>query len=828
MMNTPADQTESRARSALRCAKRVLIKAGTSVVANADGSPSLTRLGAIVEQIAELNQAGVEVIFVSSGAVGMGKNLLRKQARLMMSFKDLQKGGANRAGDGAAATGLVTSMENRMKPSRSIGDLQSIAEQEIMQASCAKSYAAAGQYELINLYQSLLSPKGITASQILLTQADFRNEYHLKNLRYAVERLLSLGIIPIINENDAVSVVQCCEFGKAIFTDNDSLAALCARSFGAEVLVLLTDVDGVYDKPPSNPKAKIIPFYHSDSNVSIGEKSSQGRGGMAAKIEAAISAVRPGSSCAACVVAAGSDLNAIRSILSTTYKNKEVGFTGKGTLFVTPGSDLEKIAMEELVTAVEVRLLCMYRFWEYSCLWMPRTNNLLLFSLFCQHGTQDEDSCSELNRDMATKARKEARKLMALPHPVRKNILLAVADALVERRNDILDANQLDLGAAAENNTPLPLVKRLKLTPQKLSDLETGIRQLAEMDDYLGVIKARRELADGLELTLTTVPIGVLMIIFESCPDSLPQIASLALASGNGLLLKGGKEAANSNSMLHEVIGDAIERGSFGEISRDIVALVTTRRQVKDLLALDDTIDLVIPRGSNSLVSYVKANTRIPVLGQADGVCHVYVDKSANDEMASKIVVDSKADYPSNAMETLLLHKDTLENNVALHVLQALRSSGVRCLGGPKAMQHGLSDVPAKSMKHEYGDMTCLVEIVEDLDEAIEWIHKNGSGHTEAIVCADDSPAGEEFLQRVDAACVFKNTSTRFADGYRFGLGAEVGISTGRIHARGPVGVEGLLTTKWLLRSSKGCNLASEFTGETPTKQFTHKDLALG
>jgi len=790
MMNTPAQQTESRARSALRCAKRVLIKAGTSVVANADGSPSLTRLGAIVEQIAELNQAGVEVIFVSSGAVGMGKNLLRKQARLMMSFKDLQKGGGNRAGDGGAATGLVNSMENRMKPSRSIGDLQSIAEQEIMQASCAKSYAAAGQYELINLYQSLLSPKGITASQILLTQADFQNEHHLKNLRYAVERLLSLGIIPIINENDAVSVVQCCEFGKAIFTDNDSLAALCARSFGAEVLVLLTDVDGVYDKPPSNPKAKIIPFYHSDSNVSIGEKSSQGRGGMAAKIEAAISAVRPGSSCAACVVAAGSDLNAIRSILSTTYKNKEAGFTGKGTLFVTPGSDLEKLAMEELVTAVE-----------------------------------DEDSCSELNRDMATKARKEARKLMSLPHPVRKNILHAVADALVERRNDILDANQLDLGAAAENNTPMPLVKRLKLTPQKLSDLETGIRQLAEMDDYLGVIKARRELADGLELTLTTVPIGVLMIIFESCPDSLPQIASLALASGNGLLLKGGKEAANSNSMLHEVIGDAIERGSFGEISRDIVALVTTRRQVKDLLALDDTIDLVIPRGSNSLVAYVKANTRIPVLGQADGVCHVYVDKSANDEMASKIVVDSKADYPSNAMETLLLHKDTLENNVALHVLQALRSSGVRCLGGPKAMQHGLSDVPAKSMKHEYGDMTCLVEIVEDLDEAIEWIHENGSGHTEAIVCADDSPAGEEFLQRVDAACVFKNTSTRFADGYRFGLGAEVGISTGRIHARGPVGVEGLLTTKWLLRSSKGCNLASEFTGETPTKQFTHKDL---
>lgn len=242
------------------------------------------------------------------------------------------------------------------------------------------------------------------------------------------------------------------------------------------------------------------------------------------------------------------------------------------------------------------------------------------------------------------------------------------------------------------------------------------------------------------------------------------------------------------------------------------------------MLALDNVIDLVIPRGSNALVSYIKANTKIPVLGHADGVCHVYIDSSASALSAKKIVVDSKTDYPSacNAMETLLLHKDTINSGVAAETLMSLRAAKVKCLGGPKAMELGLCDTPAKELKCEYGDLTCMVEVVSDMNEAIDWIHTYGSGHTESIVCSPDSEVGEEFLSRVDAACVFKNASTRFADGYRFGLGAEVGISTGRIHARGPVGVEGLLTTKWQLRSND-VNLVSEYSsGE---KKFTHRDL---
>jgi delta-1-pyrroline-5-carboxylate synthetase len=403
-----------------------------------------------------------------------------------------------------------------------------------------------------------------------------------------------------------------------------------------------------------------------------------------------------------------------------------------------------------------------------------------------------------------------------------------MASALESRQMELLQENEKDLASADASGLGTVLKKRLKLTPEKLSTLASGLRQLANLPDPLNVVEKKRELADGLELSLVTVPIGVLMVIFESRPDSMPQISALSIASGNGLLLKGGKEAVHSNAAIHKVLGDAIEDGSGGEISRDIIGLVTSRGQVADMLGLDDVIDLVIPRGSNDLVSYIKANTRIPVLGHADGVCHVYVDTSATSEAASKIVVDAKTDYPSacNAMETLLLHEDCIKNGVGAAALMALRAAGVKCLGGPRAMKLGLCDHPSIEPKMEYGDLTCQVEVVSNVDEAIAWIHLYGSGHTECIVCnPNDNPVAEVFLQRVDAACVFTNASPRFADGFRFGLGAEVGISTGRIHARGPVGVEGLLTRKWQLRAKEGVHAVSEFGGTSPTKKYTHKEL---
>lgn len=786
-----AASLETPSRAALRRARRVCVKAGTSVVANEDGRPSLTRLGAMVEQIAELCNSGVQVILVSSGAVGMGKRLLRKQTKMQMTFKDIHKDGESGI---RPETGLAEASSEPLRSS-SFVSLLDVTERPHTWAQKKKYYdsacAAAGQFEMMNLYSSLFAQCDVSASQLLVTQADFKDPARLNNLHYAVERLLALGIVPIINENDAVSG-NLGYTADDVFSDNDSLAAICARSFEAEVLLLLTDVQGVFDRPPTDPDAKMLSLYHPDtSKVSIGAKSSQGRGGMGSKIQAASLAVLPGTKCSACVVASGSDLNSVRAVLGSTPK-----YGTRGTLFCTPGSDLEAQAMKDMEM---------------------------------EPSAGGSETVSDEARLKALAARSEARKLQALAYNVRQDVLRAVAKALEDHKDEILAANTLDLEAAEKDDVDSALKKRLKLTYEKIAVLASGLLQLADLPDSLGVVKNKRELAAGLELSLITVPIGVLMIIFESRPDSMPQIAALALASGNGLLLKGGKEAVNSNAAIHKVIGDAIEAGSGGKVKRDIIGLVTSRGQVADMLSLDDVIDLVIPRGGNALVSYIKANTRIPVLGHADGVCHVYVDASADAAAASKLAVDAKTDYPSacNALETLLLHKDTLNNGAAASTLMALRAAGVKVLGGPKAMKMGLCDNPSLDPKCEYGNLTCQVEVVDTMDDAIDWIHAYGSGHTECIVCSPESDAGEEFLRRVDAACVFKNASTRFADGFRFGLGAEVGISTGRIHARGPVGVEGLLTTKWQLRSEGGINIVAEFGGETPTKTYSHKELML-
>jgi len=777
-MSSPRSN-ESSSRSILRNARRVCIKVGTSVVAKQQGRPSLTRLGALTEQIAELHEAGVQVILVSSGSVGMGKRLLQRQGRMMMSFRDSINAPIEGTTKGQTA---VPAVRTRSFASLLEDTVKHTLEEKnnFFDSACS----AAGQFDLMNLYSNLFNQYDMAASQILLTQVDFIDPDRLENLKYTVERLLSNGLVPIINENDAVSA-NLGYNADDVFSDNDSLAAICARTFSAEVLLLLTDVEGVYDRSPTKPGAKMLEIYvERSSEVSIGEKSAQGRGGMASKIDAANSAVAVGSACTACVVASGNDLNVIRAILGPVNK-----FGSKGTLFCTPDGKLEQQALIDV-----------------------------------GKGGDSTDDISDEARQKAVAARTEARKLQGLSHRVRQNILRAMANALIHEKDLLIAANLIDLEAAELDGTALVLKNRLKLTDAKLNTLAEGLRQIAALPDPLGVEKKKRELADGMTLSLISVPIGVLMIIFESRPDSMPQIAALSIASGNGLLLKGGKEAVNSNSAIHKVLGDAIERGSKGAIKRDIIGLITSRGQVADMLALDNVIDLVIPRGSNDLVSYIKAHTKIPVLGHADGVCHVYVDTSASAASATKIAVDSKIDYPSacNAMETLLLHKDTVSNGVAAQTLMALRAAHVKCLGGPEAMKLGLCDTPAEELKCEYGDLTCMVEVVDTVDDAIDWIHAYGSGHTESIVCSPDAKVGEEFLRKVDAACVFKNTSTRFADGYRFGLGAEVGISTGRIHARGPVGVEGLLTTKWQLRSND-VNLVSEYaSGE---KKFTHKEL---
>ena len=798
-------QYSSTLREELRSTvRRVVIKAGTSVVANPSGSPSLTRLAAIVEQVGELSRGGVEVILVSSGAVGVGKKLLRRQERMNMSI----------------GSQLRSSSWDERTDSR---DQKTSREYD---SACA----AAGQFGLMSIYNTLFEQVDLTASQVLLTRSDFTDVGKMKNLQYSINTLLKNGIVPIVNENDAVSGNLGYD-SKMInsslhFSDNDGLAALCARSFGADCLLLLTDVDGVYDRPPGEPGAEKLDLYvQSDSvtnsrsnsksnsssdlnslkrsgssgsisNILIGAISKGGRGGMGAKITAACSAVTnetdvTGSEnkCCCCAIISGRDLSSIRSVLGTAGDGRQLG-----TLFFAPDSEYQRRAIEE------------------------QERGKLASS---------ESSANEA-RGKAEAARVEARKLLRLPFRERQRVLRNIACDLEANADDILRANDLDIAAAEENNLETNLLKRLRLTRAKIETLRLGILQLAEAENCLDVVKSKLEVSEGLILSQVTVPIGVLMIIFESRPDSLPQIASLALASGNGLLLKGGREATNSNIALHKIITESVHRTTKGQVGKDIIGLVTSRGEIADMLGLDDVIDLVIPRGGNKLVSYIKENTKIPVLGHADGVCHVYVDKTCSVEKACKLVVDSKVDYPAacNAMETLLLHSDLLTNGSADAIMRSLRTAGVSALGGPVAMREGLCDNAAQEMKVEYGDLRCLVEVVGNVQDAIDHIHKYGSGHTELVVTEDEDVANT-FLNSVDAACVFHNASTRFADGFRFGLGAEVGISTGKIHARGPVGVEGLLSTKWKLLSGDSHSVG-EFAADAlgSTKIYTHRKIA--
>ncbi|EFN57361.1 hypothetical protein CHLNCDRAFT_30278 [Chlorella variabilis] len=400
---------------------------------------------------------------------------------------------------------------------------------------------------------------------------------------------------------------------------------------------------------------------------------------------------------------------------------------------------------------------------------------------------------SQGSREMAVKARSASRALQALRSEDRVAILNRIADSLEQHEQQIMAENAVDV-AAAGGTISDSLLQRLVLKPNKIHQLADGIRAIAKQEEPVGRLLSRLEVAEGLVLDKVTSPIGV-------------------------LLIKGGKEATRSNALLHQLIVDAVAEVAPG-VGRDLIGLVTSRHEIDELLKLHDVIDLVIPRGSNQLVSYIQAHTKIPVLGHADGICHIYVDTAADPAKARRVCLDAKVDYPAacNAVEKILVH-DSLVGEQLNSLVKALQDAGVTVHGGERAAA-ALGLPPAPSVRHEYSSLDVTVELVGGLGEAIDHIHTHGSGHTECIV-TEDQAAADDFLRRVDSACVFHNASTRFSDGYRFGLGAEVGISTARIHARGPVGVEGLLTTRYLMRG----------TGQAVEKdkgvQYTFKPLPL-
>lgn len=410
---------------------------------------------------------------------------------------------------------------------------------------------------------------------------------------------------------------------------------------------------------------------------------------------------------------------------------------------------------------------------------------------------------------IAKDAKEASLKIADISTELKNKALNKIADEIELHKEEIFEANKIDLEAAESLVESGELTKstfnRLKLDGNKMRDMVQGIRDIASLEDPVNKKLLVRELDSDLTLYKVSCPIGVLGIIFEARPDVIAQISSLAIKSANAVILKGGKESINTNKQILSVINSALEK--VEGFPKNVIQQVFTREDVAEMLKCDKYINLIIPRGGNKLVKFIKENTKIPVLGHADGICHIYVDESADIDMAIKVVTDAKTQYPSacNAVETLLIHEKFPKID---NLLAALQLSEIQLIENPE------------SWSHEYGDKILSFKTVKNIDEAIEHINNYGSGHTDSIITKNIENA-EKFMNKVDSAGVYFNASTRFADGFRYGFGAEVGISTNKTHARGPVGLEGLVTYKYKLYGH-GQIVDDYATGK---KQFHFKDL---
>ena len=411
--------------------------------------------------------------------------------------------------------------------------------------------------------------------------------------------------------------------------------------------------------------------------------------------------------------------------------------------------------------------------------------------------------------EIATKAKNASKKVATLSTEIKNKALLNIANNLKANQDKIFEANKMDLELAkpfVENGELSQSVfNRLKLDENKMRDMIQGIIDISNLEDPIGKTLLKRQLDDGLILTKISCPIGVLGIIFEARPDVISQISSLAIKSSNAVILKGGKESINTNKAIMNVIQEALAKTEgFPE---NVLTQVFTRDDVKNMLSMDKYIDLIIPRGGNNLVKFIKENTKIPVLGHADGICHIFVDASADLEKSKRVIIDAKTQYPSacNSVETILIHKDF---KYETELLKALEDADIELIATPE------------SWHKEYSDKVLSYKFVSSLEEAIEHINEFSSGHTESILTENENNA-KIFMNAVDSAGVYHNVSTRFADGFRYGFGAEVGISTNKTHARGPVGLEGLTIYKYNLEGNG--DIVKDYV--EGVKKFNHKDI---
>ncbi len=425
----------------------------------------------------------------------------------------------------------------------------------------------------------------------------------------------------------------------------------------------------------------------------------------------------------------------------------------------------------------------------------------------------------------AMAARRASLELANVSTEAKNTALLKIASAISKNKRALLRASARDVGDAERllkrGRLSKAFLHRLKLNDVKLRSIERMIESVAKLDDPIGRTFYAKELDRGLELYKVSCPLGVVGAIFEARPDVLPQISALCLKSGNAVILKGGKEAKRSNQALFKVIRDATEKAG---IPRGWIQLIEARREVRELLGLDEYLDLLLPRGSKQFVKYIQENTRIPVLGHAEGVCHVYVDERANLNQALEVCYDAKVQYPAvcNAVETLLVHR-AIASRFLPGIAERYHEAGVEICGCERTRRilRGIKRATERDWRTEYLDLIISIKIVGGIEEAIEHINTYGSKHTDAIVTRDRK-AALRFMTGVDSSSVMLNASTRFSDGYRYGLGAEVGISTGKVHARGPVGLEGLTTSKFYLLG--GGHVVATYLGPS-AKPFTHRPL---
>ena len=421
--------------------------------------------------------------------------------------------------------------------------------------------------------------------------------------------------------------------------------------------------------------------------------------------------------------------------------------------------------------------------------------------------------------EKAEKVRLASIKISQTENQNRIKALNFMADYLEKNSKEILEANNADYSSAEKKGISRALLSRLKLSKSKLNSGIEGVRKVGDLADPVNQVQIKRELSKGLILERKTVPIGVLGVIFESRPDAVMQISSLAIRSGNGVMLKGGSEANLTNTSIVKALQEGLNESG---LDKNAICLLTSRKDSMAMLNLEKYINLIIPRGSNELVKFIQENTRIPVLGHADGICHLFIDIEANLEMALSVALDSKIQYPAacNAIETLLVHKDIapafLEKAIPL-----FNSNDVKLIGDKRSVELGLKyEASAEDWQTEYLDLILSIKIVDDLEEAITHIQKYSSKHTDGII-TENSNTANKFMNVVDSAGVFHNCSTRFADGFRYGFGAEVGISTQTLPPRGPVGLEGLVTYKYFLKGDG--NIVDDFSSGKAI--YTHKDL---